>query len=331
MDINIIESVFNNFAEKKVIIIGDAMVDSYVWGKVERVSPEAPVPVISVIKREYRPGGAANVALNIQALGATPLLFSIIGNDENGRILRSFLTSHSVSDNGIFIDNDRVTTLKSRIFVNNELISRIDDESLNYISREIENAIVSAVLHQIEINQIDLILFVDYDKGVLTPSLFKAVNDLARQKGIPTAVDPKIRNFKDYKNITLFKPNFEEFTNGMNVIIEKDDILTLQEKVLSLNNEMNIQITLVSLSELGVLLVYDSGTFYFQATSDMVADVSGAGDTVFSVAALAFVSGADCELMAKIANFAGGLVCMEKGVTPINKNRLYNELKVLNL
>jgi rfaE bifunctional protein kinase chain/domain len=330
MNIESIESVFKKFNDKKIIVIGDGMVDCYVWGEVNRVSPEAPVPVITVNNREFRAGGAANVALNLHSLGAIPILYTIVGNDENGRILRSILKSYSISEKSLFVDKERVTTSKSRIYANRELTSRIDDETTEYISSGLETQIVTDVCDQCKTGEIDLILFVDYDKGVVTPSLFNAINDFARQKGIPTAVDPKIRNFGFYKNITLFKPNFEEFTNGLKIKIPKDDFQLIGQKAISLNADKGIKVSLVSLSEQGVLLAHDENTFHFQSVFSQITDVAGAGDTVISVASLAMISGADFETMAVIANVGGGLVCMEQGVTPVNKNKLLNKLRGLN-
>lgn len=321
-----INQIFEKFKQLNVVVIGDVMVDSYLWGKVDRVSPEAPVPVVSVLTRENRLGGAANVSLNIKALGAIPWLFSVVGDDDKGRKFKKLLCKEELSCDGIFVDPNRVTTVKSRIISKGQHIARVDEESVENIDPVLEAKIVSAIEKLLNKKEIDVIIFVDYDKGVITPTLFDRVNEIAISKDIPTAVDPKKRNFKHYKNVSLFKPNFKEFTDGVGVTVEKNDFDTIRQLAGAYKQKQNLKIIFITLSELGVLISNGVQEQYFPANIRYVADVSGAGDTVISVASLALATGLNPEVIAWMSNFAGGLVCEKTGVVPINKDQLINEM-----
>jgi rfaE bifunctional protein kinase chain/domain len=326
VDNNEINQIFNTFKQLNVIVIGDVMVDSYLWGKVDRVSPEAPVPVVSVINRENRLGGAANVSLNIKAMGATPWLFSVVGDDDKGRKLKKLLAKENLCGDGVFTDPARLTTVKSRIISKGQHVARVDEECTDEINSDLENAIVESVQKLIGEKKIDVIVFVDYDKGVITPTLFDRVNEMAISKGIPTAVDPKKRNFNHYKNVSLFKPNFKEFTDGMGAKVEKNDFETIKKLSGAFKQKQNIKIIFITLSELGVFISNGVQEQYFPANIRYVADVSGAGDTVISVASLALASGLNPGTMAWMSNLAGGLVCEKTGVAPVNKEQLINEM-----
>lgn len=326
MDNNEINQIFDTFKQLNVIVIGDVMVDSYLWGKVDRVSPEAPVPVVSVLTRENRLGGAANVSLNIKALGATPWLFSVVGDDDKGRKLKKMLAKENLCSDGVFTDLTRLTTVKSRIISKGQHVARVDEECTDEINSELENTIVEAVQKLIGEKKIDVIVFVDYDKGVITPSLFDRVNEMAISKGIPTAVDPKKRNFNHYKNISLFKPNFKEFTDGVGVTVEKHDFETIKKLSGAFKQKQNFKIIFITLSELGVFISNGFQEQYFPANIRYVADVSGAGDTVISMASLALASGLNHGTLAWMSNLAGGLVCEKNGVAPVNKDQLINEM-----
>lgn len=327
MENNKVKQIFEQFDKMRVIVIGDAMVDTYMWGKVERMSPEAPVPIVSVTKRENRLGGAANVSLNIQALGATPYLFSVIGGDEKGKKFRKLLEKRNLSCDGIFIDPQRNTTVKNRIISNGHHIARVDEESTAYIGSEMEITLIASIKKLIEKQQIDVIIFVDYDKGVVTPSLFQTINELALEKGIPTAVDPKKRNFHNYKNVSLFKPNFKEFVDGIGLPILKGDLEALKAAADDFKQKQNLKLIFVTLSELGVFISNGVKEQYYPAVIRYVADVSGAGDTVISVASLAMAAGLHPKVMALMSNLAGGLVCEKLGVVPIDKEQLIKEMK----
>lgn len=310
----------------KAIVIGDAMVDTYMRGKVERVSPEAPIPVVSVTEREDRLGGAANVSLNLQALGATPYLFSVIGNDDNGTKFLNLLANRNLSDSGIITDITRKTTIKNRIISKGQHIARVDEETTVSITPEIEHELLTGIQKLLKNEKIDVILFVDYDKGVITPTLFDKVNQIARDKGIPTAVDPKKRNFLHYTNISLFKPNFTEFTEGIGVSIDKTDLSTLKKLAGDFKAKQNFKLIFVTLSELGVFISNGEQDQHYPAKIRDIADVSGAGDTVISVAGLAMAAGLSQEVMALMSNLAGGLVCEKTGVVPVNTDQLIKEM-----
>lgn len=303
------------------------MLDTYLWGKVERLSPEAPVPIVSVTKRENRLGGAANVSRNLQALGATPILFSVIGNDDNGKEFESLLVKRELSNKGIFVDNTRNTTVKNRIISSGKQIVRVDEESTSYISAEMEEKLIRAILQEIESRKVDVIVFVDYDKGILTPNLFNAINKVALEKNILTAVDPKRRNFRNYKNVSLFKPNFKEFVDGLGQPIAKDDLESIKAHADRFKKEQNLKLIFVTLSELGVYVSNGVKKQYYPAVIRDIADVSGAGDTVISVASLAMAAGLSPKIMALMSNLAGGLVCEKVGVVPIDRAQLQKEMK----
>lgn len=327
MDTTEVNQIFEKFSEMRAIVIGDAMVDTYLWGKVERLSPEAPVPIVAVTKRENRLGGAANVSRNLQTLGASPVLFSVIGDDEKGKDFEALLDKREISRNGIFVDSSRKTTVKNRIISDGKQVVRVDEESIEYISPEIEKSLTEAIISEINSNKIDVIIFVDYDKGVVTPTLFETINNFAKEKGILTAVDPKRRNFKNYKNVSLFKPNFKEFVEGTGLSIEKGDLEAIKKAADDFKTAQNLKLIFVTLSELGVFISNGVKEQYYPVAIRYIADVSGAGDTVISVASLAMAAGLPPKIMALMSNLAGGLVCEELGVVPISKKRLKKEMR----
>lgn len=327
MDIKEINQIFERFKQLHVVVIGDVMIDTYLWGKVDRVSPEAPVPVVSVLNRENRLGGAANVSLNIKALGATPYLFSVVGDDEKGRKFKKLLIKEELSCDGIFVDPNRISTVKTRIISKGQHIVRVDEESAEDIDSFMETNIVKAIEKLLDKKKIDVIIFVDYDKGMITPTLFDKVNEMAVSRGIPTAVDPKKRNFNHYKNVSLFKPNFKELVDGSGIPIEKGDFKTIKKVADSIKQKQNFKIIFITLSELGVFISNGVKEQYYPAIIRYIADVSGAGDTVISVASLAMASGLSPVIMALMSNLAGGLVCEKTGVVPIDKDQLINEMK----
>ncbi len=310
----------------QVVVIGDSMIDSYLWGKVDRVSPEAPVPVVSVTKKESRLGGAGNVSLNIKALGATPYLFSVVGSDDKGKEFKELLKSEEMPYEGIFEDTGRITTVKSRIISKGQHIARVDEENIGFINFEIETEIINGVKKLLGERKIDVIVFVDYDKGVITPNLFNQINEMATRLGIPTAVDPKKRNFNQYHNISLFKPNFQELVDGIGVPIVKGDFETIKKEADKIGKDRNFKMILVTLSELGILIGNGVEGQYYPAIIRDIADVSGAGDTVIGVASLAMAAGLDQKTIALFSNLAGGLVCEKVGVVPVNREQLKKEL-----
>ena len=323
--------VIDSFSNYKVMIIGDVMIDSYLWGKVERISPEAPVPVVTRTSEENRLGGAANVALNIQSLGATPILCSVIGNDLRSKTLYELLENKNITAEGIIEDNNRVTTVKTRIISNHQQLLRIDRELDHPLSQEMEIKFISHIFKVLNDNKIDSIIFEDYDKGSITPKVIQEIVDEASKRGIPTLVDPKKRNFCEYNNTTLFKPNFKELNEGLNVETNKANPETLFEAAKILHDKNNISLIMITLSEAGVFISTGKGYRIIPAHFRAIADVSGAGDTVISVASLCLASGLDPFETAVISNMAGGLVCEKVGVVPIDKELLKAEIASLKM
>lgn len=323
-----LEEIFNAFNTLTIMVIGDVMLDSYIWGSVERVSPEAPVPIVRVKNRDFRLGGAANVALNVQALGAKPILCALIGEDDAGMKLLSCLDQQNMSREGIVVSKKRPTTIKTRVIASHQHVVRVDEESDQPLQSEEE----TQLWKQIEeiIPQCDAIIFEDYDKGVISASLIEKTVALANKKGIPTIVDPKKRNFLAYNNVTLFKPNLKELREGLKIDIEAGNQEQVEKAVVSLKQKLNADV-IVTLSEYGVYIDHKSGKKKIEAHAREIADVSGAGDTVVSIAGLCVALDLDPGIIAALANLGGGLVCEHTGVVPIDKDELLKEALAKNL
>lgn len=317
--------LFAKLNKKKVIVVGDVMIDSYMFGCVDRISPEAPVPVVSVSERKYRLGGAANVALNIAAMGAKAYLCSIIGNDGKGKIFRELLSENNLPDNGIISSENRKTTTKTRIISGGQHLLRIDDEDASQISEDLKDIILSRISQIIDNEEIDLLIFEDYDKGILSPELIHKITALCRQNKIKTTVDPKKRNFDAYKDVTLFKPNLKEFCEGCK-IDKCNDVEVLKPYAKDFLFKNNIDILMVTLSENGIMICTRKDYVHIPAEIRDIVDVSGAGDTVISVASLLLTTTESVREIARIANFAGGIVCEKVGVVPIDVDMLKEKL-----
>lgn len=307
------------------MVIGDVMLDAYLWGKVDRISPEAPVPIVSVFNKENRMGGAANVAINVSSLGAEPVLCSIIGNDTNGREFIELLQQRGMTSEGILQSSERPTTVKTRVIGNNYQMLRVDEERTEDIPAQERRQLIERIKGILSRKKIDVIIFEDYDKGVINRSLIEQVVRAARQKKIPVAVDPKKRNFNYYKQVTLFKPNLKELRDGLKLDLEKGNIGEISAAISRHCRDHQIDCALVTLSDKGILLSNQQGEELFPAHIRNIADVSGAGDTVISVAALCLAAGASPRMMTTLANLAGGLVCEKVGVVPVERDRLLDE------
>jgi len=321
----VINELFNSFNNLNIIIIGDVMLDAYLWGKVDRISPEAPVPIVAVSKKEYRLGGAANVALNLQALGVTPFICALVGDDTEGKEFIKLLKNAEIVDTGIVKIADRQTTVKTRIIGNNQQILRIDAETDEEISSAQSQIVLNNVAYFLAEHKIDAIIFEDYDKGLITQLIIDEVIKLASHRNIPVIVDPKKRNFLNYQGVTLFKPNFKELKEGLKLDFDAHNLTHLQAAVAKLQSHIKAKNIMVTLSELGVYVLNGTKSKLIPAHIRTVADVSGAGDTVISVAAVCLVAGADIFTAAQIGNLAGGLVCEKPGVVAINKAQLLLE------
>lgn len=320
-----IYSLFEKFNNFNILIIGDVMIDTYFWGKVDRISPEAPVPIISRTNIEHRLGGAANVARNIKSLGANPILCSVVGNDDKADILLEVMKKRGLSTDGIIKHDSRITTVKTRVISNNQHLLRIDEEIQNNISESLENQLITSIHKLLSENNVNAIIFQDYDKGVITPAVIERIVEVAKIKNIPTLVDPKKRNFLNFKGVTLFKPNFKELIEGLKLEIKKSDISGIHEASRTLQKEMGVKIVMTTLSELGVY-ISDNGSYHqIPAVIRDIADVSGAGDTVISTASLCLAASLSPKQIAWFSNISGGLVCEKVGVVPIDKELLIAE------
>jgi D-glycero-beta-D-manno-heptose-7-phosphate kinase len=299
------------------------MVDAYYIGGVERISPEAPVPVVQVEKYESRLGGAGNVALNIHALGAQPVLCSVIGNDPEGQVLRRLMHDQGMTESGLIASDERKTTTKTRVIGNRHQIVRIDHELTDDLAKMESYLLLEAVKRELE--QADVLILEDYNKGVLHAGNIPQIIQLAREAGVPVIVDPKKRNFLAYKGVTLFKPNLKEIREGLNIAEDLNNPEKVREAIARLQAELGNEITMVTMSERGVLIQGRGQEYLIPAHVRQIADVSGAGDTVVSVAALCLALSTDIKVLAALSNLAGGIVCEYTGVVPIDPERLLSE------
>jgi rfaE bifunctional protein kinase chain/domain len=313
---------------QRIIVVGDVMLDAYIFGKVDRISPEAPVPVVVQRSEEYRLGGAANVALNIKAMGAEPLIFGVVGNDEDGGKLRDELEKNKISSVYLVAEATRPTTVKTRVIGNNHQLLRVDKEVTYPINIETEHALLaqlSAVIHGA-----GALVFEDYEKGLLSEKFIQQVIALCKSHTVPVIVDPKKTNFMSYAGATLFKPNLKEIKEGLK-LNRLDSLDEIKVAAQQLRVQMNFTYLMVTLSERGVLICDAQNTIHIPAHIREIADVSGAGDTVVSIAALCVAQKLSPAHIAELSNLAGGLVCEEVGVVPINKENFIGEAKKLGL
>lgn len=326
------------FKNKNIMIIGDVMLDTYLFGNVERISPEAPVPIVDITIKQDKLGGAANVAANIKGLGGTPILCTVIGNDQKGKILCDLLKKQRITSENIIKSNNRITTNKTRIVGNNHQMLRVDEEIKTVIGNGDTKQLIENIEKILDNESIDTILFQDYDKGVISEVLINKVTKKAKELNIPIIADPKKLNFDCYKNIKLFKPNFKEFKDGINLIIsdinnnETKYRKELLEKGSVILHQRGIEIVFVTLAENGIFMSYkntDGGytNKIIHGTPRDVSDVSGAGDTVMAVVSM-LIGDLPIETVAKISNIAGGIVCEDIGVVTIDKERLINEINL---
>ena len=327
------QQLFNVFSGKKVLVLGDVMIDAYLQGRVNRISPEAPVPIVDICERYYRLGGAANVALNLQSLSATPILCSVIGDDEKGRLFRSLMVEKQLDTSALVSSENRKTTIKYRVVGNRLQMLRIDEEDRHPLNETEESKYLSLIRKVFDNQKIDAIIFEDYDKGVLTRNVIRTVVCWAKERGVIVTVDPKKRNFNHYQGVTLFKPNLKELWEGVDVSPKEFSEEELRKVMKSFSEENAIDLVFTTLSERGVAL-YDRrrDQFYTQpAYLRKISDVSGAGDTVISVATLCLTAGLSEVQTAQIANLSGGIVCEHSGVVPVPLRQLESEIEKYNL
>lgn len=319
------EKIINGFSQSNILLIGDIMLDAYIWGKVERISPEAPVPVLNVTKKEGRLGGLANVARNLRSLGAQVTLCSVTGNDENSQKLKALFEEENIPTSSIIFSSERITTVKTRVISNTQHVIRIDEEKSDDISADLENKLLKSIEEHLRSGKIHAVLFEDYNKGVLTHKIIEQTISIAKQLNIPVSVDPKKKNFFSYKRVTLFKPNLKELVEGLKLDKTPAGISDLKEADALLRKEISHEISLITLSEKGVFVSKNGDAAVLPAHVRNISDVSGAGDTVIAVATLCLAQHCSHETIAYLSNLAGGIVCEHPGVVPIQKLQLIEE------
>jgi D-glycero-beta-D-manno-heptose-7-phosphate kinase len=323
------EELFQQFQSIKVGVIGDVMLDSYLWGKVDRISPEAPVPIIALEKKEQRIGGAANVALNIASLGASVSMLSVTGDDDDAKQLKQLLSEKNIKTDFLLTSKKRITTNKTRIISRNQQMMRVDNETTADLGYEDENRLILALQTFIAQEKPDVIILEDYNKGVLTELVIKKTIELCKHNGIITAVDPKRKNFFAYTGVDIFKPNLKEVKDALSILASGMDVHALDAIHEKLKAQLQHKISFITLSEKGVFYKVGEESAILPSHIRNIADVSGAGDTVIATAALVYAATKNTNLMAAISNIAGGLVCEEVGTAAINRERLLKECLLL--
>jgi D-glycero-beta-D-manno-heptose-7-phosphate kinase len=323
------DNLFKQFSDIKIGVIGDVMLDTYWWGKVDRISPEAPVPVVAVSKKEQRIGGAGNVALNLVSLGAKVNVVSLVGNDEEGKQLLELLQKENIDAKYSIKSNDRITTNKIRIISRNQHMMRLDAEVVHPISTAEETEIIEAFKKYVAAEKPNLVILEDYNKGILTENVIQEVITICKSNNVITAVDPKRKNFFAYKNVDIFKPNLSEIKEALNIIADNVSESALQQMHKALQEKLQHKITFITLSEKGVYYQTENEKAIIPTHIRSIADVSGAGDTVIAVACIVYAATQNVLLMAEMANIAGGLVCEEVGTVAIQKSKLLEECKQL--
>ena len=323
------EQLFEKFSSIKVGVVGDAMLDSYVWGEVERISPEAPVPIVTLKKKEHRIGGAGNVALNIQSLGAKPYIISVTGDDAEADMLNALFSEQEIDHNYCIRSKRRITTNKTRIISRNQQMMRLDSEITNDLEEEDQQRFIELFEEFVINEKPDIVILEDYNKGVLTETVIRFVISICRKAGVITAVDPKRKNFFEYKHVDIFKPNLKEIKEALNFLFREPNILLLKDAHSQLYHLLHHKVSLVTLSEKGIFYQEGEHSAIIPSHLRNVADVSGAGDTVIAVASLVYGVSRNVHLMAEIANIAGGLVCEQVGTAAIDRQKLLHECELL--
>ncbi len=322
-----IDQYFKQCNQLRVLVIGDVMLDAYYWGRVDRISPEAPVPIFLQEKIEYRMGGAGNVALNVSALGASVFLISMIGKDIEAKEILSIAKKEKVSVKYILTSAKRPTTSKVRIMSRHQQMIRLDKEDISFLSEKEEVVLIKQIKNCFEQVKPQVVILQDYNKGVLSKRIIEIVILEGKKISAMIAVDPKKNNFFHYKGVTLFKPNWKETKEAFNMGDMSISLQHLSAIHQALKKKIQHDISFITLSEKGVYYQYKQKKQIIPAYIRRVADVSGAGDTVIAVVSLMYVLTKDIALAATIGNIAGGLVCEELGTAVINKQKLLIECK----
>jgi len=323
------QRLFDSFATLKVGVIGDVMLDTYMWGRVDRISPEAPVPIVVLDEKEYRIGGAGNVALNCHSLGSQVFILSVMGDDKEGLLLEELFEESLIDTSYLVRSPSRVTTNKTRIISRNQQMMRLDAEITTDLDKKDEENLLNQIRSFIQTEDPDVMIFEDYNKGILTEKIIGDAITLCKETGVITAIDPKRKNFFSYHNADIFKPNLIEVKEALNILFDEVNNSLLSKIHLELRNILEHKISFITLSDKGVFYQKNGSASLIPSHLRNIADVSGAGDTVIAVAALVYAATQNVHLMAEVANIAGGLVCEEVGTVAIDKGKLQNECELL--
>jgi rfaE bifunctional protein kinase chain/domain len=323
------QQLFEQCNTCKVAIVGDVMLDTYWWGTVDRISPEAPVPVVALKEKELRVGGAANVALNSVSMGANTTILSVIGEDEDGKTLKALLSKENINTGYLIVSADRITTNKTRVMSRNQQMMRLDAEMTTDLTAALEDALIASAKKLFAAARPDVLIFEDYNKGVITERVIREITALCKEAGVITCVDPKKKNFLSFKGVTIFKPNLKEVREGLNLLPEPVTLDSMSRMHLLLREQLGHEVSLITLSEKGIFYQKDAVKTIIPTHIRNIADVSGAGDTVIAVTSIVYAITGNMQLAAEMANIAGGLVCEEVGTAPINKQKLLAECELL--
>ncbi len=312
-----VDALVRRFAGVRVLVIGDLMLDRYISGAVERISPEAPVPVVKVEKESWAVGGAGNVAANVAALGATCRVVGCVGQDGAGEQLRDELESLGVRTDGLVRTHERPTTVKTRILARRQQVVRFDHEVESDVSEGLAGALAGAVAELAA--ESDVLVMEDYNKGVLVSTVIRAVMDQAASRGRPTVVDPKRRNFFAFSGTTVFKPNAKELADALGEFLHPDDPDWMERT----RTRLRCENLLLTLGEAGMALQTAEGhSVRVPTAARAIYDVSGAGDTVTAVMAVALAAGADVPEAAILANHAAAIEVGKAGVATVSPTEI---------
>jgi D-beta-D-heptose 7-phosphate kinase/D-beta-D-heptose 1-phosphate adenosyltransferase len=325
MNRNRVDKVLASFSGKTILILGDVMLDEFIWGKVGRISPEAPVPVVEVIEETYRLGGSANVAANVLALDGTPIPVGIVGNDRASQHIEELLQGSRIDTYGL-LRADRPTTLKTRIIAHNQQVVRTDRESKKPLSSGINRDLEAVFLEYLPRSA--AVVVSDYDKGVVNRELLSAILPKVRSAGIPVYLDPKVHHADYYRPITLITPNHREAELLSGMVI--DGQTALEEAGRKLLQRFDCEYALITRGEEGMSLFNRSGSHHLPTFAREVFDVTGAGDTVIATLALARAGGATMEEAAVLANHAAGIVVGKVGTATVSRSELLSDFESRN-
>ncbi|RMH64150.1 MAG: D-glycero-beta-D-manno-heptose-7-phosphate kinase [Calditrichaeota bacterium] len=319
-----IEHILNHARDKHILVVGDIMIDQYLSGIVQRISPEAPVPIVEIDQETMRLGGAANVALNVLSLGARATLVGIIGRDRMGETCRALFDAHGINPQGLVESANRPTTVKTRVIGDNQHLIRVDKE-VAAPAEDIETDAINQAVDRL-LDGVDAVILEDYNKGVMTPRVIEHTITQCRQRRIPVMVDPKFNHFMAYREVDVFKPNIMETARALAMELKNEDT-AVEQAGQHLLRELNAESVLITRGPRGLsLFERDAGVMHIPTRVRQVADVSGAGDTVIATLTVALTGGASKQEAAIMANYAAACVVEQIGIVPVTLERLLESL-----